>query len=42
VLAADFVEQMDAAYRNIRPFFDHLSEVLTTDENGVSVLRVRT
>jgi uncharacterized protein (TIGR02453 family) len=42
VLAADFAEQMDAAYRTIRPFFDHLSEVLTTDENGVSVLRVRT
>jgi hypothetical protein len=41
VLAADFVEQMDATYRNIRPFFDHMSEVLTTDENGVSVLRNR-
>lgn len=39
VLAADFLEQMDTAYRSIRPYFDHMSEVLTTDENGVSVLR---
>lgn len=41
VLASDFVDAMDAAYRTIRPFFDHMSEVLTTDENGVSVLRVK-
>ncbi len=38
VLSADFPANMDNAYRSIRPFFDHLSEVLTTDENGVSVL----
>ncbi|MFZ1331090.1 MAG: DUF2461 domain-containing protein [Flavobacteriales bacterium] len=39
VLAPDLVERMDAIYRTIRPFFDHMSEVLTTDENGVSLLR---
>jgi hypothetical protein len=32
---------MDSAHRNIRPSFDHMSEVLTTDENGESVLRVK-
>ncbi len=41
VLAADFVEQVDAAYRSVRPFFDHMSEVLTTDKNGVSLLRMK-
>jgi len=39
VLAPDLVERMDGIYRTIRPFFDHMSEVLTTDENGVSLLR---
>ncbi len=38
VLSANFLENMDNVYRNIRPFFDHMSEVLTTDENGVSLL----
>ncbi len=41
VLSADFPAHMDAVYRSIRPFFDHMSEVLTTDENGVSLLRSR-
>ncbi len=41
VLAPDLAERMDATYRSIRPFFDHMSEVLTTDENGVSLLRSR-
>ncbi|MBK7295681.1 MAG: DUF2461 domain-containing protein [Flavobacteriales bacterium] len=39
VLAQDLVERMDEIYRAIRPFFDHMSEVLTTDVNGVSLLR---
>ena len=39
VLAPDLVEHLDSTFRSIRPFFDHMSEVLTTDENGVSVLR---
>ncbi len=41
VLSADFLSKVDIAFRNIRPFFDHMSEVLTTDENGMSVLRSR-
>ena len=38
VLAPDFVEQVDALYRSVRPWFDHMSEVLTTDPNGRSLL----
>ncbi len=34
VLAPDFVERVDSMYKSVRPFFDHMSEVLTTDENG--------
>ncbi|MBL8000691.1 MAG: DUF2461 domain-containing protein [Flavobacteriales bacterium] len=34
VMAPDLVEHMDTVYRAIRPFFDHMSEVLTTDANG--------
>lgn len=39
VLAPDLVEHMDTVYRAIRPFFDHMSEVLTTDADGRSLLR---
>jgi uncharacterized protein (TIGR02453 family) len=39
VLAADFVDRMDGIYKSVRPLFDHMSEVLTTDENGNSLLR---
>lgn len=38
VLAPDFVEKLDQAFRNLRPFFDYMSEVLTTDANGESIL----
>ncbi|MEO8588603.1 MAG: DUF2461 domain-containing protein [Flavobacteriales bacterium] len=41
VLAPDFLIRVDAMYRSVRPFFDHMSEVLTTDENGNSLLRRR-
>ena len=34
VVAPGFVDAVSAAYKSVRPFFDHLSEVLTTDENG--------
>lgn len=34
VLADDLLERIDGIYRSVRPFFDHMSEVLTTDENG--------
>jgi uncharacterized protein (TIGR02453 family) len=35
--APDFLLQIDETFRVIRPFFDHLSEVLTTDGNGESL-----
>jgi uncharacterized protein (TIGR02453 family) len=36
VLASDFLGNINKTYRSIRPFFDYMSEVLTTDLNGVS------
>ncbi len=38
VLEADFLEHVDHAFKAIRPFFDYMSDVLTTDLNGVSLL----
>ena len=34
VLASDFVNNVSKTYKVIRPFFDYMSEVLTTDLNG--------
>jgi uncharacterized protein (TIGR02453 family) len=34
VLAPDFLEQLVSTLRSARPWFDHMSAVLTTDENG--------
>lgn len=38
VLAKDFVTKVDKIFKSIRPFFDYISEVLTTDLNGESVI----
>lgn len=38
VLSADFMKQCDNAFKAMRPFFDYFSLILTTDENGESVL----
>lgn len=38
VLSPLFLEQALDAFKNMRPFFDYMSEVLTTDINGASVL----
>ncbi|NAS30566.1 TIGR02453 family protein [Flavobacteriaceae bacterium R38] len=38
VLAADFGERVNQAFQTIRPFFDYMSDVLTTDLNGVSLI----
>jgi len=37
VLSTDFIRVIDAHFQNIRPFFDYMSQVLTTDLNGVSL-----
>jgi len=34
-LAPDFIDQVDETYRAMRPFFNHMTDVLTTDMNGV-------
>ena len=39
VLAPDFLDHAEGLYKSVRPWFDHMSEVLTTDENGISILR---
>jgi uncharacterized protein (TIGR02453 family) len=37
VLHASFVKQASQTFKNMRPFFDYMSEVLTTDVNGVTL-----
>lgn len=37
VLSKDFVKQAGDVYRNMRPFFDYMSEVLATDINGLAI-----
>ncbi|MFD2823557.1 DUF2461 domain-containing protein [Lacinutrix iliipiscaria] len=39
VLAPDFLNQVDKAFKAIRPYFNYMSDVLTTDLNGVSLLK---
>ena len=38
VLSPDFVKKANAVFKNMRPFLNFMSEILTTDSNGVSVL----
>lgn len=35
VLSSDFVKNANKVFKAMRPFFDYMSDVLTTDENGV-------
>jgi uncharacterized protein (TIGR02453 family) len=35
VMAPDFVVQMNGSFKKMRPFLDFMSEVLTTDANGL-------
>ena len=37
VLSPDFIKDLVKAYQAIRPFFNYMSEVLTTDVNGVPI-----
>lgn len=39
LLAGDFTTQVVKTFEAMRPFFDYMSEVLTTDLNGQSLLR---
>lgn len=38
VMADDFADQVNKTFKSIRPFFNHMSEVLTTDLNGESTI----
>ena len=38
VLAPDFLKTVSDTFKKMRPFLNHMSEVLTTDGNGVSVI----
>ncbi|QKJ29028.1 DUF2461 domain-containing protein [Mucilaginibacter mali] len=37
VLSPDFARKAGLVYRSMRPFFDYMSEVLTTDVNGLKL-----
>ncbi|MFT3822764.1 MAG: DUF2461 domain-containing protein [Chitinophagaceae bacterium] len=36
VLSKDFLKEADLTFKSMRPFFDYMSEVLTTDSNGIN------
>lgn len=38
VLDASFMKEAVTTFRNMRPFFDYMSEVLTSDINGISLV----
>lgn len=38
VLAKDFLDKLNQTFMNMRPFLDYMSDVLTTDENGVPIV----
>ncbi len=38
VTSPNFINEVSDAFKEIRPYFDYMSEVLTTDLNGVSLL----
>jgi len=37
VTSATFTKEVSKTYKAMRPFFDYMSDVLTTDENGVRI-----
>lgn len=38
VLSPNFLDEIDKSYKAMRPYFDYMSDVLTTDLNGVSII----
>ena len=38
ILSNGFLKEMNQTFRNMRPYFDYMSEVLTTDGNGVALI----
>ena len=39
VLSSGFLDDVDTAFKAIRPYFNYMSDVLTTDLNGVSLIK---
>jgi uncharacterized protein (TIGR02453 family) len=39
VLSPNFRNQINESFLGLRPFFDYMSDVLTTDLNGISILK---
>jgi uncharacterized protein (DUF2461 family) len=37
VLDKSFLKEAKQTFKNMRPFFDYMSEVLTTDINGIEI-----
>ena len=37
VLSPDFLKDVNQAFKNMRPFFNYMSEVLTTDSDGLDI-----
>ncbi len=38
VLSKDFLKEVNTLFKSVRPYFDYMSEVLTTNTNGESIL----
>lgn len=38
VLSPGFAELVDKTFKQMRPFFDYMSEILTTDSNGIELI----
>lgn len=38
VLDKNFIVEVDKSFKTVRPYFDYMSDVLTTDLNGVSLI----
>ena len=38
VLKPNFLQEIDNSYKAMRPYFDYMSEILTTDLNGESII----
>ena len=38
VLDVNFLKELNQTFKNLRPYFDYMSDVLTTDLNGVTIL----
>ncbi|MFI5135455.1 MAG: DUF2461 domain-containing protein [Chitinophagales bacterium] len=38
ILSKDFLREMNTTFKNLRSYFDYMSELLTTDANGISLL----